>query len=93
MHGILISDSLFCTGVGLKTYMQVPDPIDPKASAIVRYDPVLQLLKNTLESPASVRATLNVDRSVVECPSVSRTFLNAVRFLRGGVPLTMVARL
>ena len=45
----------------------------------MRYDPVLQLLKNTLKSPVHVDTTLELDRSVVECPSVQRTFLNAVR--------------
>ena len=68
-----------CAGVGLKTYMRVPDPADPSAPpAIVRYDPVLQLLENTLSSPVDVDRTLEPDRDVVECPSVPRTFLNAV---------------
>ena len=71
---------VLCVGVGLKTYMQVPDPTNPSAPpAIMRYDPVLQLLENTLSSPVHVDTTLEIDRSVVECPSVPRTFLNAVR--------------
>ena len=65
--------------VGLKTYMQVPDSKNSSASVLLRYDPVLQLLENTLKSPVNVDTTLELDRSVIECPSVQRTYLNAVR--------------